>query len=110
MTILHIALRWQRQNVYQTLNQQETHHTSPSQASYAVSVVKLIDWIIKALHCTFLCKKVLLKMLSTTELPTWSVSDELVEVFPYLNRCGMLLAAAAVNNLGKWYMQMGGIS
>ena len=56
-TILHTALRWQRQNVDQTLNSQLTRHTSPSRASYGVSVARIlekIDRVITAPHCIWL--------------------------------------------------------
>ena len=54
ITILFMALRWQEQNLNQTSNSQQTPHTSPSRASYGVSIVRIlekIDLVITALHC-----------------------------------------------------------
>ena len=54
ITILHTALRWQQENVNQTSNSQQTPHTSPSWASYGVSIMrklKKIDRVITAPHC-----------------------------------------------------------
>ena len=54
--IFNMALWWQWQNVDQTLNWQKTPHTSASQVSYGVSVVRIlekIDCIIKVLHYIF---------------------------------------------------------
>ena len=54
--ILPSTLRWQWQNVNQTSNLQQTPHTSPSRASYGVSIVRIwekIDRVIVAPHCTF---------------------------------------------------------
>ena len=53
ITILYMALRWQQQKVNQTSNSQQTPHTSPSRASYGVSIMRIvekIDCIITALH------------------------------------------------------------
>ena len=43
--VLHTALRWQWQNVDETSNSQQTPHTSPSRASYGVSVVRILEKI-----------------------------------------------------------------
>ena len=39
--ILHMALRWQQQNINHNSNPQQTRHTSPSWASYGVSIKHL---------------------------------------------------------------------
>ena len=61
ITILPSALWWQQQNVNQTPNsRQQTPHTSPSRASYGVSIVRIlekIDRLITAPHCTFMSPK-----------------------------------------------------
>ena len=57
ITIVPMSLSWQQQNLHQISNSQHTPHTSPSQASYGVSVVRIlkkIDRVITALHC--ICK------------------------------------------------------
>ena len=54
ITIWQTALRWQQQNINQTSTSQQTPHTSPSQASYGVSIMRIlkkIDCVITALHC-----------------------------------------------------------
>ena len=54
LMILHRALRWQQQNLNQTLNSQETPSTSPSCMSYGASVVRIlekINQVIRPLHC-----------------------------------------------------------
>ena len=54
ITILPSALRWQQQKLNQTCNRQQTPHTSPTRASYGVSIVRnweTIDCFIKAPHC-----------------------------------------------------------
>ena len=57
--ILQIALRWQQQNVNQTLDSQQKPHTSPSRTSYGVShsIMRILNKIDRinsatALHCT----------------------------------------------------------
>ena len=53
-TVSHMALWWQWQNADQTLNSQQAPYTSPSRASYGLSVVRIsekIDCIIKAPYC-----------------------------------------------------------
>ena len=55
ITILPPALRWQEQNVNQTSKSQHTPHTSPSRASYGVSIVRIwekINRVITAPHCS----------------------------------------------------------
>ena len=55
ITILHTALQWQWQKVYQILESQQTPHTSPSRVSYGVSIVRIweeIDRLITEPHCT----------------------------------------------------------
>ena len=52
--ILHKTLQCQQQNINQTMNSRKTSYTSPSRASYGVSLVRIcekIDRIITALHC-----------------------------------------------------------
>ena len=52
--ILHSTLRWQWQNISQTLDSQKTPHTSPLRASSGVSFVRIleeIDRVITAPHC-----------------------------------------------------------
>ena len=52
--ILLSLLHWLKQNINQTLNWQKTPHTSPSRASYRVSIVRIwekIDCVITAPHC-----------------------------------------------------------
>ena len=59
-TILHTALQWQQQNVNEISKSQQTPHTSPSQASYGVSIMRVfekIDRIITAPFCIFLVMK-----------------------------------------------------
>ena len=54
ITVSHTALGWQRQNMYQTLTSQQTPHTSPSRASYGMSIVRIwekTDPILTSLHC-----------------------------------------------------------
>ena len=54
ITILHRILQWQQQNIYHISNSQQTPHTSPSRASYGVSIMiilKKIDRVITASHC-----------------------------------------------------------
>ena len=49
-----MALWWLQQNLNQTSNSQQAPHTSPSRASYGVSIVRIwekIDRIITAPHC-----------------------------------------------------------
>ena len=49
-----MALQWQEQNLNQTSNSQQPPHTSPSWASYGVSIVRIlekIDRVLMALHC-----------------------------------------------------------
>ena len=41
--ISYAALQWQQQNLYQTLTSQQTPHTSPSRASYGVSIVTIVE-------------------------------------------------------------------
>ena len=41
ITILPSALRWQQQNINQTSKSQQTPHTSPSPASYGMSIVRI---------------------------------------------------------------------
>ena len=56
ITILHTALQWQHQNINQTSKLQQTLHTSPSRASYGVSIMmilKKIDRVIMAPHYIF---------------------------------------------------------
>ena len=54
-TIFHTApLHWLTHNMNQTLNSQKTFHTSPSQASYGASFVRVrekIDRVITAPYC-----------------------------------------------------------
>ena len=53
--ILYMPLRWKLHNVNQTLNSQQTRHTSPSRASHEVSIVRIwekIGHVITASHCT----------------------------------------------------------
>ena len=53
--MLHATLQRQQQNINQILNSQKTPHTSPSRASYGVSVVwiwETIDRVITAPRCT----------------------------------------------------------
>ena len=55
--VLHTALRWQWQNVDETLNSLQTPHSSPSWVSNGMSVVRIleeIDRIITALSCSLL--------------------------------------------------------
>ena len=50
--------QWLRQNKHQRLYSQETPHTSPSQASYGMSFVRIwvkIDRVIMASHCITIC-------------------------------------------------------
>ena len=72
ITILHMTLWWQQQNIYHTSNSQQTPHTSPSQASYGVSIVrffKKIDCDITAPNCISLWN---LKRFSVTRIiVTW---------------------------------------
>ena len=54
ITIWHTPLRWQQQNVNQTSNSQQTPPTSPSRASYEVSVMRILkkmDRVITAPRC-----------------------------------------------------------
>ena len=54
ITISLTALWWQQRNFSQASNSQQTPHTSPSRASYVVSIVsilKKIDCVIMALNC-----------------------------------------------------------
>ena len=54
ITIWHAALQCQQQNMNQTWSSQQTPHSSPSRASYGVSVVGIlrkIDRVITAQHC-----------------------------------------------------------
>ena len=48
------SLRWLTQDINQSLDSRKTLHTSPSQASYGVSIVRMlkkIDCVITAPHC-----------------------------------------------------------
>ena len=50
-----MSLWWQWQNIDQAVNSQQTPHISPSQTSYGVSAVRMleiIDHIIAAQHCS----------------------------------------------------------
>ena len=52
--ILHAALWWQQQNLYQTLTSQQTPHASHSRVSYGVPIVRILkktDHVITALCC-----------------------------------------------------------
>ena len=49
-----MALRWQQQNLNETSHSQQPPHTSPSRASYGVSILRImkkIDHVITALDC-----------------------------------------------------------
>ena len=53
--VLHTALSWQQQNMDQILNSQNTPHSSPSRASYGVSLASILvelDPVITAPLCT----------------------------------------------------------
>ena len=55
ITVLHTALQWQLQNINKASNSQQTPHSSPSQASYGVFIVRIwekIDCVITAPCCT----------------------------------------------------------
>ena len=57
ITILHVALWWQKQDVYLNLISQQTPHTSPSRASCGVSIMRIlgkIDRVIMAPHCMYI--------------------------------------------------------
>ena len=45
IAILHTALRYQWQKVNQILLSQQTSHISPSQASYGMSIVRIVEKI-----------------------------------------------------------------
>ena len=52
--ILHTEMQWKEQNINQILNSQMAPHSSPSQASYGVSIVRIleeIDCVMMAPHC-----------------------------------------------------------
>ena len=54
ITISHMALWWQQQNINETSNSQQTPHTSPSRVSYGVSIMRIlkkIDHVTMALDC-----------------------------------------------------------
>ena len=58
ITILTTALLWHQHNLNQSSNSQPTPHTSPSLASYGVSIMRILkktDRIITAPHC--ICKQ-----------------------------------------------------
>ena len=57
VTILHSALQWQWQNVSQTLDSQNTPHTSPSRASYGVSFVSILEKIDRVLMAPYCIKR-----------------------------------------------------
>ena len=51
---LPTSLQWQNQSIYQSWSSQKTPHTSPLQASYGVSIVRILDKIhsiTMAPHC-----------------------------------------------------------
>ena len=53
--IFHMPLHWLMQNIDKSLDSQKTLHTSPSRASYQVSIernLEKIDPVIAASHCT----------------------------------------------------------
>ena len=55
ITILQMALQWQHQDENQTSNSQRKLYTSPSRACYGLSIMRIlkkIDRVITALHCT----------------------------------------------------------
>ena len=59
--ILQTVLQWQQQNVNQTLNSQQTPHTSPSRASYGVSIMrnlKKIGQVLMPPQCITLLLKI----------------------------------------------------
>ena len=41
--IMHTSLQWPRQNINQSLHSQKTPHLSPSQVSYRVSLVRILE-------------------------------------------------------------------
>ena len=49
ITILQTAVRWQQHNVNQISNSQQTPHTSPSRASYGVSIMRILKKINRAI-------------------------------------------------------------
>ena len=56
-TILHSAQQWQKKNMHQNEQSQNWHHTSPSRASYGVSILLIlekIDRVITAPHGIYL--------------------------------------------------------
>ena len=58
--IVHTSLPWLRQNVNQAMLSQKTHHISPSQMSYGMSVIRIwekIDQVLMAQH--YICHSVL---------------------------------------------------
>ena len=55
ITILHMTQQWQQENKNQISNSQQPPHSSPSWASYGVSILRIfkkIDCIIQWAHCT----------------------------------------------------------
>ena len=51
---LHTAPCWLKQNLIQSLNSQKTPHTSPSQASYGVYVLMILQRHLTVVHSWYL--------------------------------------------------------
>ena len=52
ITILFLAMQWQQQILNQTCNWKQTPHIWPLQASHGVAIVRIIDCVLTAPHCT----------------------------------------------------------
>ena len=111
ITILHMTLWRQQQNIYQTSNSQQTPRTSPSQASYGVSIVRIfkkIDCYITAPNCISLWN---LKRFSVTGIiVTWKPSSiggcKIQFIYHWMDIIGPLITGHLSLTRFKWDLDM----